>query len=125
MILDALVNARLRDSGIVDFAMTVAPITDDVDHHVAAKLRAIVRGQLAYAHDSVRVFAVDVKYRNVLALGNVRGEPRRLFLLWPGSKANQIVDDDVDCSANGVGLQICQVERLCPNALASEGRVAV
>src|SRR5882757_1450080 len=66
MILDAFVYARLGDSGIVD---------------VATKLSAIVGGQLAYAHDGVRVFAVDVKYRNILALGNVRGEPRRLFLL--------------------------------------------
>src|ERR1700704_547268 len=125
MILDAFVYARLGDSGIVDFAMTVAPVADDIDDHVAAKLSTVVGGQLAYAHDGVRVFAVDVKDRNILALGDVRSEPRRLFLLWPGSKANQIVDDDVDCSANGVGLQICQIERLCPDALACEGSVAV
>src|SRR5258705_9560503 len=101
MILNAFVHARLRDGGIVYFAMTVAPVANDVDHHVTAKLRAIVCGQLAYAHDGVRVFAVDVKDRNILALGDIRGESRGLFLLGPRGKANQIVDDDVDCSTNG------------------------
>src|SRR5712672_4740587 len=104
MILDAFVYARLRYGGIVDFAMTVAPVADDVDHHVAAKLRAIVCGQLAHAHDSIRIFAIDVKHRNILALSNIRSESRGLFLLGPRRKANQIVDDYVDCSANGVGL---------------------
>src|SRR6267378_2774895 len=103
MILDAFVHARLGDSGIVHFAMTVAPVADDIDDHVAAKLSAVVGGQLAYAHDGVRIFAIDVKHRNILALGNIRGESRGLFLLGPRGKANQIVDDDVDCSTNGVG----------------------
>jgi len=70
MILDAFVEARLRDGGVVDFAVTVAAIADEVDDDIAAKLRAILGGELSNPHDGVGIFAIDVKDGNGLALGD-------------------------------------------------------
>ena len=125
MILDALVEQRLRDGGIVHFAVAVAAIADDVHHNVAAKCRAILRGKLSDAHDRVGIFRVDVKHRNALALGNVRSETRRMLLRRLRGEADEIVDDDVHGAADGVSLQVREIERFRQNALAGKRRVAV
>ncbi len=40
-------------------------------------------------------------------------------------EANQIVHDDVDCAADGVGVNIGEIERFRPDSLAGKCRVAV
>ena len=45
--------------------------------------------------------------------------------MWARGEANQIVHDDVDCAADGVGVNIGEIERFRPDSLASECRVAV
>src|SRR6266704_2829084 len=42
VILDAFVKLRLSDGGVIDFAMAVAAVSDDVDHYVAAESGAIL-----------------------------------------------------------------------------------
>ena len=41
MILDTFVEERLRNGGIVHFAVAVATVADEVDDHIAAKFGAI------------------------------------------------------------------------------------
>ena len=80
MILDALVEQRLGNGGIVDFAVAVAAVTDDVHDDVAAERRAIFRGEFSDAHNGVGVFSVDVKNGHGLALGDIGSEARRMLL---------------------------------------------
>src|SRR5258708_20061545 len=91
MILDSFIEKWLRDGRIVRFTVAVAAVTDDIHDHVAAKSGAILRREFADAHDSVRVFRVNVEDRNGLALGHVRSEARRMFLLRPCRESNEII----------------------------------
>ncbi len=125
MFLDALVKQRLRDRRIVHFAVAVAAVADDVHDDLAAEFRAKLRGDLADAHHRVRVFRVDVKDGYGLAFGNVRSEARRVLLDRKGREPDQIIHDDVNCSADGVSLQVSQIQRLRPDALPGKRRVSM
>src|SRR5216684_2505778 len=125
MILDAVVEARLGHGGVVDFAMAVAAVADEIDHDIAAKLRAIFGRELSDAHDGVRIFAIHVKDGNGLALGEVGSEAGGMLLLGPRGEADQVVHDDVNRAADGIGLKVSEIERFRPDALAGKGGVAV
>ena len=125
MILDAFVEKRLRDGRIVHFAVAVAAVADDIHDHVAAKCGTIFRGEFSNADDGVRIFGVHVENGNGLALGHVRGKARRMFLDRLRCKADEVIHDDVNRAANGVGPQVREVKRFRPDALARESRVAV
>ena len=120
-----VVRQRLRDRGIVDFTVAVPAVADDVDHNVAAEFRAILRGEPSDAHHGVGIFRVHVKHRNALPLGDVRCEARGMLLHRRRGKADEIVDDDVDRAADGVALQIGEVQCLGPDTLPGKCRVAM
>ena len=125
MILDAFVQSRLRDGGIVHFAVAVAAIANQVHDDVAAESGAIVRGDLPDANDGVWIFGVHVENRNGLALGDIGGESRGVLLHRPRGEADQIVDDDVNRAADGVGLEVGEIQRFRQNSLARKRGVAV
>src|SRR5216684_109499 len=125
MILDALVEERLRNGRIVDFAVAVAAVTDDVHDGVAAERGAIFRGQFSDAHDGVWIFSVDVEDGHGLALGDIGSEARRMLLRGLGGKADQVVHDDVNGAADGIGLEVGEIQRFRPDALTGESRIAV
>ena len=77
---DAFVKTRLSDGGIIHFAVPMTAITNQIDDNVTAKRRAIVRRDLADAHNRVRIFSIYVKDGYVLAFGQVCGETRGVFL---------------------------------------------
>src|SRR2546427_4000213 len=125
MILDSFVQQRLSDGRIVHFTVTVAAVADNVHDYVAAKCGTIFRGEFSNADDGVRIFGVHVENGNGLALGHVRGKARRMFLDRLRCKADEVIHDDVNRAANGVGPQVREVKRFRPDALARESRVAV
>src|SRR5580704_8363922 len=104
MILNSLVENRLRDGGIVDFTVAVAAIADDVHHNIAAKPRAILRGELSNAYHRVGILRVDVEHRNALALGDVGSETGGMLLGRLRGEADKVVDNDLHRAAHGVGL---------------------
>ncbi len=73
MALDTFVKARLGDRGIVHFAVPVAAISDQVNHHVGIKLGAIFRREPPDTHHGVGVFGVDVENWDALAARDARG----------------------------------------------------
>jgi hypothetical protein len=125
VVLDERVAARLRDGGVVDFAVAVAAIADEVDDNIGAELVAIVGGDGGDAHDSFGVFGVDVEDGNRKALGEIAGEARGVRLIGVRGEAEQVVGDDLDCSADVVAVQRGEVQRFGGDALAGEGSVAV
>src|SRR5579885_3120491 len=125
VVLDALVEQGLSDGGVIHFTVAVAPIADQVHNDIAAKGGAIFGGKAAHAHDGVRVFGIDVKDGDTLALGKVRGEAGGVLLRRAGGETDQVIHDDVNGAADGVSLQVRQVQRFRPDALAGESGVAV
>jgi hypothetical protein len=66
-----------------------------------------------------------VKNRNGKPLGDVGTEPRRVAVARSRRKPDQIIDDDVHGTADVIAGQLRHIQRLGPNALAGEGRIAV
>ncbi len=125
MLLDLLVEQRLRDGGIVDFAVAVAPVADEIDDNIGAELVAIVHGHAGHANDGVDIFGVDVEDRDRLAARDARGEARRVLLGVARGESEKIVDDDVDGAADGVSRQVGIVHGLGEDALTGERCVSM
>ena len=81
MVLDHRVTARLGDSGVIDLAVAVPAVADEVDDDVGAEAMAVLGGDLGDTNDGVGVRGVDVEDGGGQALGDVRGEARRVGLL--------------------------------------------
>jgi len=88
VVLDELVETRLGDRRVIDFAMAVAAEADQVNDDVAVELVAIFGGDPGYADDGVDVFGVDVEYGDSLALGEVGGEAGRVLIAGSGGEAD-------------------------------------
>ena len=125
MLFDFFVEQRLGDGGIVDFAMAVAAVADEIDDHIGAELVAILGGESGDADDRVDVFAVDVEDGNRLAARDAGGEARGVLFGIAGGEAEKIVDDDVDGAADGVSGKVGVVHGLGEDALPGECGVAV
>ena len=125
MVLDAFVEERLGDGGIVHFAVAVAAVADEVDDHVGIEIRAIFGGEAADAHDGVGIFRVDVEDGNALAARDAGSEARGMLLRGARGEADEIVDDDVNGAADGISRKVGEIQRFRQNALAGKGGVAV
>ena len=125
MVFDFLVAQRLRDGGIVDFAVAVAAIADEVDDDVGAEIVAVFGGHAGDANDCVGVFGVDVEDRDGLARARCRRQSAWSALRVAGGEAEEIVDDDVNGAADGVAGKVGIVHGLGEDALSGEGGVAV
>src|SRR5690349_3952134 len=60
MIFDGPVHQGLSDGGIVDFAVAVPAVADEVDDDVACEAGTVFKSEAADAYDGVYIFAVDV-----------------------------------------------------------------
>ena len=125
MLFDLFVEQRLSDGGIVDFAVAVATVADEVDDDVGAELVAVFDGQAGDADYGVHIFAVDVEDGNRLAARDAGGEARGVFFGVAGGEAEQIVDDDMNRAADGVAGQVGVVHGFGEDALSGERGVAV
>ena len=125
MLFDLLIEKRLGDGGVVDFAVAVAAVADEIDDHVGAEFVAVLGGEAGDADDGVDVFSVDVEDGNRLAARDAGGEARGVFFGVAGGEAEKIVDHDVDGAADGVAGEVGVVHGLGEDALSGECGVAV
>ena len=125
MLFDLLIEQRLGDGRVVDFAVAVAAIADEIDDDVGAELVAVFGGEAGDADDGVNVFAVDVKDGNRLAASDAGGEACGVFFGVAGGEAEKIVNDHVNRAADGVSGKVGVVHGLGEDALSGECGVAV
>jgi hypothetical protein len=125
VVLDECVAEGLGDGGIVYLAVTVATVADEVDDDVGVELVAILGGEGGDAYHGSGVFRVDVEDGDGQATGEVGREARGVGLLRLRGKSDEVVDDDVNAAADRVAVDAGEVHGLGPDALASEGCVAV
>ncbi len=125
MLFDFLVEQRLGDGGIVDFAVAVAAISDEIDDDVGAELVAVVDGHAGDADDGVDVFGVHVEDGNRLAAGDAGREARGMFFDVAGGESEEIVDDDVNGAADGVAGKVGVIHGFGEDALSGEGSISV
>ena len=125
MFLNRLIKQWLRNGGIVDFAVAVTAVADQIDDDVAAESVAIFEGHATDPHHGVDIFGIHVKDWNVLAAGELSGKMGGVQFAGRGRKSNQVVDDDMHGSANAEPRQVGVVESLGKNALSRERAIAV
>ena len=125
VVFDLCVAEGLRNGGVVDFAVAVAAVSDEVDDDVGVELVAILGGEGGDADDGGGIFGVDVEDGDGQAFGEVGGEARGVRFFGLGGESDEVVDDDVDAAADGVAVDAGEVQGLGPDALAGEGGVAV
>src|SRR5580692_3823091 len=106
MLFDLFVEQRLSDGGIVDFAVTVAAVADQVDDYVGAELVAVFGGEAGYADYSVHIFAVDVEDGDGLAAGDAGGEAGGVLFDIAGGESEEIVNDHMNGAADGVAGKV-------------------
>ena len=68
--------------GIVDFAVTVAAISNHVDDNIAAKFVAIFERHASNADDSVHIFGVHVEDGNLSGDGQSARRNVRNAIRW-------------------------------------------
>jgi hypothetical protein len=125
MVFDLLIEQRLGDGGVVDFAVTVAAVADEVDDYVGAEAVAVFGGEAGDTDYSVHIFAVDMEDGDGLAARDAGGEASGVLFEIAGGESEQVVDDHVNGAADGVTGKIGIVHGLGEDALSGEGGVAV
>jgi hypothetical protein len=73
-IFDDGVSAGLGDGGIVDFAVSVLSVADEIDDDVGVEAVAVLCGDGGDSHDRVGIFCVNVEDRDGKTLCDVGGE---------------------------------------------------
>src|ERR1700686_525046 len=125
MFFDRFVHERLRHGGIVDFAMPVTPVADEIDDHVCTKFVAVLGGDSRYANYGIHVFAIHMENWNRLPPRQLRREARGMLFAAVGGESDQVVDDDVNRSAYRKTAQVGIGHGLRGHALAGESSVPV
>ena len=105
--------------------MAVAPVADEVDHHVLVEGLAKPEGQAGGPGAGLGIVAVHVEDGRLDHLGHVGRVHRGPRRLGGGGEPELVVDDHVHRAADAVARESREVERLGHHALAGEGRVAV
>ena len=90
--------------------MAVAAEADEIHQDVGAELVAKLQRHAAHAHNGIGIFAVHMEDGNGQALRQIRREAAGVSFAGIGGEADQVVDDDVDGSADVVAAQIRQVQ---------------
>ena len=104
VVFDLCVAEGLGDGGVVDFAVAVAAVSDEVDDDVGVELVAILGSEGGDADDGGGIFGVDVEDGDGQALGEVGGEARGVRFFGLGGESDEVVDDDVDAAADRVAV---------------------
>src|SRR6266851_285358 len=125
MLFDFFVEQRLSDCGIVNFAVTVAAVADQIDHNIGAELVAIFGGQAGDTDNGVHIFSVDVEDGDRLAARDAGGKARGVLFEIAGGESEQVVDDHVNGAADGVAGKVGIVHGFGEDALSGESGVAV
>src|SRR5262249_51754857 len=106
MLFDRPIEKRLRNRRIVDFAMSMATIADEIDDNITLERIAIVGSDLCHSNHGVYVFRIHVKNGDGLTLGQIGSEARRLVFAGHGGETDQIVGNDMKCAADRVSWKI-------------------
>ena len=125
MALHALVHTGLGVAGVVPFVVAVLPVAEHVDEDVGVEAVAVLHGQLGYVVDRLGVVSVDVKHGGLDHRSHSAGVDAGSGILVVGSEPDLVVDDEVDGSPGGVGLQSAHLGGFEHNALTGHRRIAV
>ena len=77
-----LVHEGLREAGLIDLVVAIAPVADNVDDDVAVPALAPLGRQLVRARHRLHVIAVHVQNGRIQRLGHICAVGRGAALAW-------------------------------------------
>src|SRR5450631_1872625 len=125
MILQLRITQGLGDGGVVYFAVPMSTIPNQVNNDAGAECVAVFDCERGDAHNCFGILCVYVKDWDRKTFRDIRGEARGVRLTRLRSKADEVVDDHMNATANGKAIHSGKIHSLGPNALAGESGVAV
>ena len=81
MLFDRFVDAWLGYGRIIDLAVPVAPIADQINHDIAAEGVAIFDCQSPHAQNGIHILAIHMENRNALSSRKLSCETRGMEFL--------------------------------------------
>src|SRR5665213_3106044 len=105
--------------------MAQPPIAKHVNNNVTAKSLAEIHGQPHDLRDGFRVFAVDVKDRDLEHPSDIGGISAGTGLAGRSGETNLIIDNHMNRPAHRITGQLAQVQGFLHHALAGKTGVAM
>jgi hypothetical protein len=106
MLLNRLIEPRLRKRRFITFVMTQAAIAIHIDHRVAFKRAPEIHRQADHLRHRFGFVAVDMKNRHLQHLGDIGGVAAGARLLGRCCKSNLVVDHHMQHAADSVALKL-------------------
>ncbi len=125
MIFNLAIEDGLRDRRVIHLGVTVTTEADEVHDGVAAELVAELQRHATGAYYGVSIFAIHMEDRNWKPFRQVRREAPGIRIARVRGEAEQVVDNDVYRTADGVATQIGKIQRLCRDSLPRKSRIAM
>ena len=121
-----LVHERLGGRRLVAFVVAVAPVADQVNHHVLVKFHAVLERKSRDETHRLRIIGIDMEYRRFDHLRHVGAiKSGACIARIAGGETHLVVDDDVHRTARVEAARLRQLQRLHDDALSGECGVAV
>src|SRR5688572_2386224 len=102
MCVDLAIHHRLGEARFVAFVMTVAAITDQVDHKILAEFLPIGESSARRLKTSERIIRVNMDDRHFESLRQIAGMQTAARFGICGGEAQLIVGDDVQTATGGI-----------------------
>ena len=104
-ILDDGVHERLGERRLVQLIMAHFTISNEIDHNISREFLAVLGGNAESVRDIVHRVRVDVEDGGADRRGDLRAVNARPGPVRSRSKADLVIDDNMDGSSNSIVLK--------------------
>ena len=123
---NAPVHQRLRHHGLVLLVMTKAPVTHQVDSHIASPGLPIFQRDEHCTYHSFRVIAIDMQHRCFNHFHDIGAIQAGARITWVrGGETNLVVEHDVDGATGVKPSRRSHTQGFHHHTLASNGGIAM
>ena len=103
----------------------MAPVTKNINHHIALKRLAKLQSEFRNKADGERIVAVHMENRRLNHLRHIGAILGGSSVRWKGGETDLIIHNQMNRPANPVALELRHVQRLGNNSLASKGGISM
>ena len=105
--------------------MTVLPVTEQVDEHIAVPTRPVIARNAHHLNDRLGIVSIDVEHEALRDFADVRAVCGAAGVEVVRGEADLVVDDEVQGAADAVAVELRHLGNFVDDALAGDGRIAM
>ncbi|MNX70571.1 hypothetical protein D3C86_1018330 [compost metagenome] len=110
MFFDQRIEARLSKFRLITLIVTVFTVTYHINEHIRIELLAVLCCEDTGLHYSFRIIAIYMQYRSMYHSGKAGTVDRGTGIIEIGCKADLVVDDKVNSTANCITFQFAHLQ---------------